>query len=451
MRQAWTSNCPDGPTGPSYSGARKAPEVTTDLHVLDELEWRGLIAHSTDLDALRAELSGGMVKVYCGFDPTAASLHMGNLLQILTLKRFQDAGHKPYGLVGGATGMIGDPKETGERQMNSLDTVKQWSANVRGQLERFLSFEGSNAAFVVNNYDWTAGLSTIEFLRDIGKHFPVNKMLAREVVKSRLETGISYTEFSYVLLQSMDYLNLHRDFGVTLQTGGSDQWGNITAGVDLIRRVEGARVNALATPLVTKADGTKFGKTESGTVWLDASMTSPYAFYQFWLNTDDRDVVDLLKYYTFRTRDEIEELEGQTKEKPFLRAAQRALADDVTTLVHGPDETQRIKDASAALFGTGELTELSVETLGAALREAGAIQVKPGEGMPGIVDLFVETGLVASKGAARRTIAEGGAYLNNRRVEDPDLVPGAEDLVGGTWLVLRRGKKHLAGIEVVEG
>ncbi|MGE5720022.1 MAG: tyrosine--tRNA ligase [Nocardioidaceae bacterium] len=425
--------------------------MTTDLHVLDELEWRGLIAHSTDLDALRAELSEGMVKVYCGFDPTAPSLHMGNLLQILTLKRFQDAGHKPYGLVGGATGMIGDPKETGERQMNSLDTVKLWSANVRGQLERFLSFEGSNAAFVVNNYDWTAGLSTIEFLRDIGKHFPVNKMLAREVVKSRLEIGISYTEFSYVLLQSMDYLNLHRDFGVTLQTGGSDQWGNITAGVDLIRRVEGARVNALATPLVTKADGTKFGKTESGTVWLDASMTSPYAFYQFWLNTDDRDVVDLLKYYTFRTREEIEDLEAQTKEKPFLRAAQRALADDVTNLVHGPEETQRIKDASAALFGTGELTELSVETLGAALREAGAVQVKRGEGMPGIVDLFVETGLVASKGAARRTIAEGGAYLNNRRVEDPDLVPGAEDLVGGTWLVLRRGKKHLAGVEVVEG
>ena len=425
--------------------------MTTDLHVLDELEWRGLIAHSTDLDALRAELSEGMVKVYCGFDPTAPSLHMGNLLQILTLKRFQDAGHKPYGLVGGATGMIGDPKETGERQMNSLDTVKQWSANVRGQLERFLSFEGSNSAFVVNNYDWTAGLSTIEFLRDIGKHFPVNKMLAREVVKSRLEIGISYTEFSYVLLQSMDYLNLHRDFGVTLQTGGSDQWGNITAGVDLIRRVEGARVNALATPLVTKADGTKFGKTESGTVWLDASMTSPYAFYQFWLNTDDRDVVDLLKYYTFRTREEIEDLEAQTKEKPFLRAAQRALADDVTTLVHGPEETQRIKDASAALFGTGELTELSVETLGAALREAGAVQVKRGEGMPGIVDLFVETGLVASKGAARRTIAEGGAYLNNRRVEDPDRVPDAEDLVGGTWLVLRRGKKHLAGVEVVEG
>ena len=429
----------------------KGTEVTTDLHILDELEWRGLIAHSTDLDALRAELSGGMVKVYCGFDPTAPSLHMGNLLQILTLKRFQDAGHKPVGLVGGATGMIGDPKETGERQMNSLETVQQWSTNVRSQLERFLSFEGSNAATVVNNYDWTASLSTIEFLRDIGKHFPVNRMLAREVVKSRLEVGISYTEFSYVLLQSMDYLNLYRKHGVTLQTGGSDQWGNITAGVDLVRRVEGARVNALATPLVTKADGTKFGKTESGTVWLDGSMTSAYAFYQFWLNTDDRDVVDLLKYYTFRTREEIAELEEQTKDKPFLRAAQRALADDLTTLVHGADETQRIKDASAALFGTGDLTQLSVDTLAAALREAGAVQVKRGDGMPTIVDLFVDTGLVPSKGAARRTIAEGGGYLNNRRIEDPETVPAAEDLIGRTWLVLRRGKKHLAGVELVDG
>jgi len=425
--------------------------VSTDLHVLDELEWRGLIAHSTDLDALRAELSEGMVKLYCGFDPTAPSLHMGNLLQILTLRRFQDAGHKPYGLVGGATGMIGDPKETGERQMNDLDTVKMWSNNVRSQLERFLYFEGSNAAAVVNNYDWTAGLSTIEFLRDIGKHFPVNRMLAREVVKSRLESGISYTEFSYVLLQSMDYLNLHRDFGVTLQTGGSDQWGNITAGVDLIRRVEGERVNAMATPLVTKADGTKFGKTESGTVWLDASMTSPYAFYQFWLNADDRDVVDLLKYYTFRTRGEIEDLATQTRERPHLRAAQRTLADDVTTLVHGEEETRRIQAAAAALFGGGQLHELQVETLGAALREAGAVQVKRGEALPSYVDLLVETGLVPSKGAARRTINEGGAYLNNERVQDPDLVPGTRDLVGGTWLVLRRGKKNLAGVEVVEG
>jgi len=424
--------------------------VTTDLHILDELEWRGLIAHSTDRDALRAELSEGMVKVYCGFDPTAPSLHMGNLLQILTLRRLQDAGHMPYGLVGGATGMIGDPKDTGERQMNSLATVKQWSANVREQLERFLSFEGKNAASVVNNYDWTASLSTIEFLRDIGKHFPVNRMLAREVVKSRLESGISYTEFSYVLLQSMDYLNLYRDFGVTLQTGGSDQWGNITAGAELIRRVEGARVNALATPLVTKADGTKFGKTESGTVWLDASMTSPYAFYQFWLNTDDRDVVDLLRYYTFRTREEIEDLAEQTREKPYLRAAQRALADEVTTLVHGEEETGRIKAAAAALFGGGELGDLSQETLGAALREAGAVQVKRTESLPGLVDLLVDTGLVTSRGAARRTIAEGGAYLNNRRVEDPDHVPQPTDLIGGTWLVLRRGKKHLAGVEVVD-
>ena len=423
--------------------------MSTDQHVLDDLEWRGLIAHSTDIDALRAELSDGMVKLYCGFDPTAPSLHMGNLLQILTLKRFQDAGHKPYGLVGGATGMIGDPKEAGERVMNSLDTVKQWSANVRGQLERFLTFDGPNAATVVNNYDWTAGLSTIEFLRDIGKHFPVNRMLAREVVRSRLESGISYTEFSYVLLQSMDYLNLFRDFGVTLQTGGSDQWGNITAGAELIRRVEGARVNAMATPLVTKADGTKFGKTESGTVWLDAQMTTPYAFYQFWLNADDRDVVDLLKYYTFRSREEIEDLARQTEEKPFLRAAQRALADDVTTMVHGAEETERIKAAAGALFGSGDLAVLSADTLGAALREAGAIEVKRAEGIPGIVDLLVQTGLVTSKGAARRTIGEGGAYLNNQRVEDPEFTPAESDLIDGAWLVLRRGKKNLAGVEVV--
>ncbi|MGZ4436757.1 MAG: tyrosine--tRNA ligase [Nocardioidaceae bacterium] len=423
--------------------------MTTDQHVLDDLEWRGLIAHSTDRDALRAELSDGMVKLYCGFDPTAPSLHMGNLLQILTLRRFQDAGHKPYGLVGGATGMIGDPKESGERNMNSLDTVKQWSATIRSQLERFLSFEGGNAAMVVNNYDWTASLSTIEFLRDIGKHFPVNRMLAREVVRRRLEDGISYTEFSYVLLQSMDYLNLFRDFGVTLQTGGSDQWGNITAGAELIRRVEGARVNAMATPLVTKADGTKFGKTESGSIWLDADMTSPYAFYQFWLNSDDRDVVQLLKYYTFRSREEIEELAQQVEEKPFLRAAQRALADDVTTLVHGADETERIKAASAALFGGGELTELDPATLGAALREAGAVQVKRADGMPTVVDLLVETGLSKSKGEARRTIGEGGAYLNNHRIEDAEAVPGDADLIGGAWMVLRRGKKNLAGVEVV--
>ncbi|MGZ4429875.1 MAG: tyrosine--tRNA ligase [Nocardioidaceae bacterium] len=423
--------------------------MTTELHVLDDLEWRGLIAHSTDLDALRAEMDEGPVKVYVGFDPTAPSLHFGNLLQLITVRRLQLAGHRPFALVGGATGMIGDPKEAGERRLNSLDTVKEWSAKVKSQAERFLSFEGENAATLVNNYDWTASLSTIEFLRDIGKHFPVNRMLARDVVRSRLEAGISYTEFSYVLLQSMDYLNLYRDFGVTLQTGGSDQWGNITAGVELIRRVEGARVNALATPLVTKADGTKFGKTESGTVWLDPEMTSPYAFYQFWLNQDDRDVIPLLKYFTFRSHEEIEELARQTEEKPFLRAAQRALAEDVTTLTHGAEETERIKAAAAALFGSGELHELSAATLGAALREAGAGRVKRADGLPTVVDLLVESGLSKSKGEARRTVAEGGAYLNNVRVEDPELVPTEADLVGGSWLVLRRGKKNFAGVEVV--
>jgi tyrosyl-tRNA synthetase len=423
--------------------------VSTDSHVLDDLTWRGLIAHSTDLDALRAEMDEGPVKVYVGFDPTAPSLHFGTLLQLVTVRRLQDAGHKPYILVGGATGMIGDPKDAGERKLNSLDTVKSWSAKVKAQVERFVSFEGPNAAMVVNNYDWTASLSTIEFLRDIGKHFPVNRMLAREVVKKRLDSGIRYTEFSYVLLQSLDYLNLHRDFGVTLQTGGSDQWGNITAGVELVRRVEGAHVHALATPLVTKADGTKFGKTESGTVWLDPSMTSPYAFYQFWLNQDDRDVVPLLKYFTFRSREEIDELARQTEEKPFLRAAQRALAEDVTTLTHGAEETDRITAAAAALFGTGDLTVLSPDTLAAALREAGAAQVSRAEGLPAVVDLLVASGLSKSKGEARRTIGEGGAYLNNVRVEDPEHRPGEADLIAGSWLVLRRGKKNFAGVEVV--
>jgi tyrosyl-tRNA synthetase len=415
-------------------------------HVLDELEWRGLIAHSTDLDALRAEMSEGPISVYCGFDPTAPSLHMGNLLQILTIRRLQDAGHRPVGLVGGATGLIGDPKEAGERKMNAVDVVKTWTTGIRAQLERFLSFEGANAAIVVNNYDWTASLSTIDFLRDIGKHFPVNRMLARDVVRTRLEAGISYTEFSYVLLQSMDYLNLYRDHGVRLQTGGSDQWGNITGGVDLVRRVEGAKVHALATPLVTKADGEKFGKTESGTIWLDAEMTSPYAFYQFWLNIDDGDVVNMLKYYTFRTRDEIDDLERQVAEQPFLRAAQRALADDVTTLTHGAEETERVKQAAAALFGSGELTSLDQPTLDAALREAPHVDAALADELPTYVDLLVESGLVASKGAARRTVSEGGAYANNVRITDVDARPAAADLLPGGWLLLRRGKRNLAGV-----
>ncbi|MEP9361315.1 tyrosine--tRNA ligase [Nocardioides sp. CN2-186] len=422
--------------------------MAIDPTLLDDLEWRGLIANSTDLDALRTALSEGSVRFYVGFDPTAPSLHMGHLVQVLTAKRLQDAGHTPYALVGGATGMIGDPKESGERTLNTLDTVKDWVERVRRQIEPFLSFDGDNAATMVNNYDWTASLSTIDFLRDIGKHFPVNRMLARDVVRTRLEAGISYTEFSYVLLQSLDFLNLYRDHGVTLQFGGSDQWGNLTAGVELIRRADGGHAHAIATPLMTKADGTKYGKTEGGALWLDPEMMSPYAFYQFWLNVEDEKVGELLRVFTFLSRPEIEELEAQHAEKPFLRAGQRALAEAVTTLVHGAEETERIREASAALFGGGDLTGLSTSTLGAALREAGSTSVDGDEGVPSVVDLLVATGLAKSKGEARRTISEGGAYLNNVRVEDPDLVPGAADLIGDTWLVLRRGKKNFAGVEV---
>lgn len=422
--------------------------MSIDPTLLDDLEWRGLIAHSTDLDALREALGQGSVRFYVGFDPTAPSLHLGNLVQILTAKRLQDAGHTPYALVGGATGMIGDPKESGERTLNTAETVKDWVERVRRQIEPFLAFEGDNAATMVNNFDWTANLSTIDFLRDIGKHFPVNRMLARDVVRSRLDAGISYTEFSYVLLQSMDFLELFRQHDVTLQFGGSDQWGNLTGGVELIRRAEGARVHAFATPLVTKADGTKYGKTEGGALWLDPEMMSPYAFYQFWLNVEDEKVGELLRIFTFLSRPEIEDLETQTAEKPFLRAGQKALAEHVTTLVHGLEETERIKAASAALFGGGDLGQLSPATLGAALREAGAARVDPADGLPSVVDLLVETGLAKSKGEARRTIGEGGAYLNNVRVEDPERVPSTDDLIGGTWLVLRRGKKNFAGVEV---
>jgi len=422
--------------------------VTVDPTLLDDLEWRGLIAHSTDLDALREAFAEGSVRFYVGFDPTAPSLHMGNLVQIVTAKRLQNAGHTPYALVGGATGMIGDPKDSGERSLNTLDTVKEWVERVRRQIEPFLSFEGENAATMVNNYDWTASLSTIDFLRDIGKHFPVNRMLARDVVKSRLEAGISYTEFSYVLLQSMDFLNLYRDHGVTLQFGGSDQWGNLTGGVELIRRADGGKAHAFATPLVTKTDGTKYGKTEGGALWLDAEMMSPYAFYQFWLNVEDEKVGELLRIFTFLSRAEIEELEAQHAEKPFLRLGQRALAEQVTTLVHGAEETERIKEASAALFGGGDLSGLSASTLGAALREAGSTVVDGDEELPSVVDLLVATGLAKSKGEARRTVGEGGAYLNNVRVEDSEQVPTDDDLIGGSWLVLRRGKKNFAGVEV---
>ena len=419
--------------------------MSTDPTLLDDLEWRGLVAHSTDRDALREALAAGSVRFYVGFDPTAPSLHMGNLVQLLTAKRLQQAGHTPYALVGGATGMIGDPRESGERTLNSLDTVKEWVEKVRRQIEPYLDFDGPTGATVVNNYDWTASLSTIDFLRDIGKHFPVNRMLARDVVRTRLEDGISYTEFSYVLLQSMDFLNLFRDHGVTLQFGGSDQWGNLTGGVELIRRSEGGRAHAFATPLVTKADGTKYGKTEGGALWLDPTMMSPYAFHQFWLNVEDEKVGELLRIFTFLSREEIEDLEAQTAEKPFLRAAQKALADAVTTEVHGAAETEGAKAAAAALFGGGDLRELRPDTLAAALSGAGATRAAPGTST---LDLLVATGLVASKGEARRAITEGGAYVNNERVSDVDHVPGPADLLAGSWLVLRRGKKKLAGVEI---
>ena len=422
--------------------------MTVDPTLLDDLEWRGLLAHSTDLDALREALAGGSVRYYVGFDPTAPSLHMGNLVQILTAKRLQDAGHTPYALVGGATGMIGDPRDSGERQLNSLDTVKEWVERVRSQIEPFLSFEGENAATMVNNYDWTASLSTIDFLRDIGKHFPVNRMLARDVVRSRLEAGISYTEFSYVLLQSMDFLNLYRDHGVTLQFGGSDQWGNLTGGVELIRRADGGKAHAFATPLVTKSDGTKYGKTEGGALWLDPEMMAPYAFYQFWLNVEDEKVGELLRIFTFRSRAEIEDLETAHADKPFLRTAQRALAEDVTTLVHGAQETERIKAASAALFGTGDLRGVGWSTLHAALATARPLITVPADAVPTVVDLLVATELVKSRSEARRAVAEGGAYLNNERVTDPDYVPDEADLIEDRLLVLRRGKKSFAGVEV---
>ena len=419
--------------------------------VLDDLAWRGLIAHSTDLDALRAELAAGPITLYCGFDPTAASLHVGHLAQTLTARRFQLAGHLPLALVGGATGMIGDPKPTNERTLNDADVVAAWSEGIRRQLERFFDFEGPAAARMVNNHDWTAPMSVIEFLRDIGKHFSVNRMLDREAVARRLaDQGISFTEFSYVLLQSMDYLELYRRYGCRLQTGGSDQFGNIVAGVDLVRRVEGVSVHALTTRLLTKADGTKFGKTEGGAVWLDPELTSPYAFYQFWLNTDDRDVPGNLRMFSFRSREEIEALDVEVAQRPAARAGQRALAQELTEMVHGAQALAAVEAASRALFGTGELREVPVATLDAALRETefGEVVVAPGSQVSA-VDLLVAAGLAASKGAARRTIAEGGASVNNVRIADDTVAFTHADTLPGGWLVLRRGRRAVSGVRVL--
>ncbi|MGS2587176.1 tyrosine--tRNA ligase [Streptomyces hebeiensis] len=416
--------------------------------IVDELKWRGLFAQSTDEDALRKALADGPVTFYCGFDPTAASLHVGHLVQVLTVRRLQQAGHRPLALVGGATGQIGDPRPTAERTLNDPETVAGWVRRLRSQIEPFLDFEGPNAATMVNNLDWTAGMSAIEFLRDIGKHFRVNKMLTKDSIARRLESdeGISYTEFSYQLLQSMDFLELYRRYGCVLQQGGSDQWGNLTAGLDLIHRLEpDATVHALATPLMTKADGTKFGKTESGAVWLDPEMTTPYAFYQFWLNVDDRDVSSYSRILSFKSRTELEELERLTAERPQARAAQRALAEELTTLVHGADQCAAVVAASRALFGQGELTGLDEATLSAALSEVPHARVAE---LGPVADLFTEAGLAPSKSAARRTVKEGGAYVNNVKVADAEAVPEAGELLHGRWLLLRRGKKNLAAIEV---
>ncbi|MFD6291702.1 tyrosine--tRNA ligase [Streptomyces sp. NPDC060205] len=416
--------------------------------IVDELKWRGLFALSTDENALRKALADGPVTFYCGFDPTAASLHVGHLVQVLTMRRLQQAGLRPLALVGGATGQIGDPRPTAERTLNDPETVADWVGRLRSQIEPFLSFEGENAAVMVNNLDWTAGLSAIEFLRDIGKHFRVNKMLTKDSVARRLESqeGISYTEFSYQLLQGMDFLELYRRYGCTLQQGGSDQWGNLTAGLDLIHRLEpDAEAHCIATPLMVKADGTKFGKTEGGAVWLDPQMTTPYAFYQFWLNVDDRDVSTYMRILSFKSQAELEELEKLTEERPQARAAQRALAEELTTLVHGAGQTAAVIAASRALFGQGELGELDAATLSAALSELPRVRVAaPGS----VVDLFAEVGLVPSKSAARRAVKEGGAYVNNVKVASEDAVVSAGDLLHGRWLVLRRGKKSLAAVEV---
>ncbi len=409
----------------------------------DELQWRGLIALSTDEAELRKALNQTKITYYCGFDPTAPSLHLGNLVQLLLLRRLQLAGHNPLLLVGGATGLIGDPKPNAERTLNTKETVADWVQRLADQGRRFLSFEGDNAARIVNNLDWTEPMSAIDFLREIGKHFRVGKMLSKDAVSARLnsDAGISYTEFSYQILQGMDFLELFRRYGCTMQTGGSDQWGNLTAGTDLIHRAEGKSAHVLASPLITNSDGKKFGKSEGNAVWLDAELTSPYAFYQFWLNVEDADVVDRLKVFTFLSRAEIEELAQQVAEAPHLRAAQKRLAFEVTALVHSPAQAQAAIDASAALFGQGELATLDAETLEAALRELPNTNALVGTP---ITQLLQDTGLTDSISAGRRAIKEGGIYLNNEKVTDEAAV--LSDLLHARFAVLRRGKKTLAAV-----
>ena len=419
------------------------------MNIIDELTWRDLINQSTDLDALREATDGTSITLYCGFDPTGPSLHAGHLVPLLMLRRFQQAGHRPIVLAGGATGMIGDPRDVGERSMNSVDTVADWSERISGQLSRFVSFEGDNAALLLNNNDWTKDLTAISFLRDIGKHFPLNTMLSRDTVKRRLETdGISYTEFSYVLLQANDFVQLRRNYDCVLQVGGGDQWGNLVAGVDLNRRMDGESVHAMTVPLVTDSEGKKFGKsTGGGSLWLDPEMTSPYTWYQYFINASDADVIRYLRWFTFLTAEELAELETEVAERPFKREAQRRLAREMTNLVHGEEATAAVELASQALFGRAELTDLDEKTLASAVSETEVFEVGAGEPRT-IVDLLVGSGLVDSRGAARRAIKEGGAYVNNKRIASEEWEPAEGDLLHGSWLVLRRGKKNFAGVKV---
>ena len=421
------------------------------MNLLEDLRWRGLLAQSTDEAALLESLKKP-ITLYVGFDPTAPSLHVGNLVVLLVLRRFQLAGHTPIALVGGATGLVGDPSgKNEERTLNSTEIVEGWVNRIRTQVSAFLDFsEAKNKAIVVNNLDWTSPLGAIEFLRDIGKHFSVNQMLSKDSVSARLEAGgISYTEFSYQVLQSYDFLELYRRNNCTLQLGGSDQWGNIVAGLDLIRRVQQGSGHALTVPLLTKADGTKFGKTAGGSVWLDSAMTSPYAFFQYWLNTDDKDVINFLKVFSFRSHEEITALEIAHRENPGLREAHRALARELTALVHSQATTDRVEAAAKALFGQGDLTELDEETLAGALAELPRTTVSKNDAIPTWVDLLAATGVVDSKSAARRIVKEGGAYLNNEKISGEDFAPQKSDFLCGKYAVLRKGKRDLAAVELI--
>ena len=418
--------------------------------LLEDLEWRGLIAQSTDRKELETALTKP-ISLYLGVDPTAPSMHLGNLVVFLVLKRFQLAGHRPIALVGGATGLVGDPSgKNDERTLNEEKLVAEWVSKIRKQVEKILDFKDKDtSAKLVNNLDWTKAVSALELLRDIGKHFSVNQMLAKDSVATRLSsTGISYTEFSYQVLQAYDYLELYRRDQCRLQIGGSDQWGNIVAGLDLIRKVDGGSAHALTVPLLAKSDGSKFGKTASGAIWLDESMTSAYEFFQFWLNSDDADMPKLLKVFSMKSKAEIEELIEKVKTNPGAREAHRELAREMTAMIHGQVMAKSVEEAAKALFGQAEIGDLDLKTLDSALSQLPKTTIKKGDPYPTWVDLLAATGVVESKSAARRIVKEGGGYLNNKKVESEDFTPSKADLLHGKYLLLRKGKRDLAAVEV---